>query len=188
MFGGYEGAVDAPALRINLLSNLFFMLSQACICSQSSFAQQHVTKDGGSGEGMREKLASASVRSSMVFAARSRLLRPLGKISESSSVRRPRSNSGVAGLERDDVDAVIASLAIAIEGSIETPAGEDRGDGEMCERRRAGDVMVVVNQVWRSSAIASGLLGLSSARKWHISKEPAATLKLRIQSAVSNST
>jgi hypothetical protein len=63
-----------PALRINLLSRRDFIASQDTTFSQSSLPQQHVRVDGGSGDGTREKLVKAVVRSSIVVVAWWRLL------------------------------------------------------------------------------------------------------------------
>ena len=50
------------------------MASQDTTFSQSSLPQQHVRVDGGSGDGTREKLVKAVVRSSIVVVAWWRLL------------------------------------------------------------------------------------------------------------------
>lgn len=56
------------------LSILDFHACHAFVVSQSSFPQQHVATSASSGDDIREKLLSASVRSSMVSVARRRLL------------------------------------------------------------------------------------------------------------------
>jgi hypothetical protein len=63
----------APALRIKRLSSLDFSIDQALALSQSSLPQQQTSGIDKSGEGSREKLASATVRSSIVEVARYRL-------------------------------------------------------------------------------------------------------------------
>ncbi len=76
-----------PALSINRLSNFDFIENQAFAFSQSSRPQQHIIKEG-SGDGTREKLARATVKSSMVLVAWLRLL--------------ANGDSGVRGRERDE--------------------------------------------------------------------------------------
>ena len=66
--------VHLPALKINRLSELDLKDSQAVRFSQSVFAQQQLSRAGGSGDGTLEKLVKASVRSSTVAAAWSKLL------------------------------------------------------------------------------------------------------------------
>jgi hypothetical protein len=67
---------NEPALRVNLLSSLFLRASQVFELSQSSLPQQHIIMEvgEGSGEGTREKLAKATVNSSIVEVASWRLL------------------------------------------------------------------------------------------------------------------
>jgi hypothetical protein len=62
-----------PALRTSRLSRLDLNVNHALACSQSSLPQQQDPLNGGSGDGNREKLAKATVRSSMVVVARWRL-------------------------------------------------------------------------------------------------------------------
>ena len=58
-----------PALRINLLPKRDFNANQDFKFSQFSFPQQQVTVEGGSGEGIREKLDKTVVMSSIVLVA-----------------------------------------------------------------------------------------------------------------------
>lgn len=80
-------ASNSPALRINRCSSLLFNADHALLDSQSSRPQQQRDALSGSGDGTREKLDSAAVKSSMVAVALRRLL----------------GESGVAGLEVVDI-------------------------------------------------------------------------------------
>lgn len=71
---GSEQERHTPALRIRRLSSLDLSASHPLVLSQSSFPQQHVRGIEGSGEGTREWLVKASVRSSIVVVAWYRLL------------------------------------------------------------------------------------------------------------------
>lgn len=59
--------IDEPALRTSLLSSFALKLAQERVDSQLSLQQQH--RIAGSGVGAREKLESATIRSSIVVAA-----------------------------------------------------------------------------------------------------------------------
>lgn len=68
-----------PALSTSRLSSFALHVAHALLDSQSSLPQQQVDTFGGSGEGTREKLERAAVRSSMVEVARRRLLGDSGE-------------------------------------------------------------------------------------------------------------